>query len=308
MSEEEIPRRMRRFYRMKEGKPSGEPLHEEAQEKKESLKKEARVKPTKEVEQWFRDIGKKEEEELVETLYEEEKVSEPKEAEGSALEKRRGKPEKEAAEELYRASKEVGIEERAKEASAELAISKVRGFRERHKRLPTEKESEKLSDTVYEEVKSQFPAEAPEESKRHARERTRGAKKEIGKEEFALPQTEKKKLSISELFGIESEEHPELIEQMSEEPESEKEEKQKEINLEEELKKIAKGEAEGVTREIETEKNVCPNCNNKSSEIVFCPNCDAGFCAHCAKSVKPYDNIVVYKCPKCSKEFKVQAR
>ncbi len=308
MSEEEVPRRMRRFYRTKEGALGEKPLHEEAPEKKESLKKEAPIKPTKEVEQWFRDIGRKEEEELVETLYEEEKVAEPKEAGEISLKKRRGKPEKEAAEELYRAAKEGSIEERAKEASAELAISEVRGFRERHRRLPTEKESEKLSDTVYEEVKSRFGAEKPEGSKRQARERARGAKKEIGREQFALPQTEKKKLSISELFGIEETSHPELIEQMSEEPESEKEERQKEISLEEELKKIAKGEAEGITKELETEKNVCPNCNNKSSEIIFCPNCNAAFCAHCAKSIKSYEGIVVYKCPKCSKEFKVQAR
>ena len=257
------------------------------------------------MEQLLKEIGKKEEEELIETLYESEKAEEPERAVEKFRRRNSEKPEREAAEEIYRASRE-STGETAKEETANAAISEVRSFRERHRRLPTEKEEETLSENVFEKVKSKFPAEKPESSKRKARGRAREGKKDNAEEEFSLPETaEKKKLSVSELFGIESEKHPELIEQMSEEPESEKGEKKNEESLEEQLKKIASG-SESITREIDTDKNVCPNCGNKSPEIIFCPNCNSAFCAHCAKGIRPYDDIVVYKCPKCNKEFKVQ--
>src|SRR3989338_2980547 len=303
----EVPRRMRRFYRGQAEKAEARqrPVEKTAG-KKEIPKKEEPIRPTREMEQLLKEIGRKEEEELIETLYEEEKVKEPERAVGKFRGRKAEKPEREAAEEIYRASREIP-EEMEKEETAHAAISEVKRFRERHRRLPTEKEEEKLSENVFEEVKSKFPEEKQEAGKRHARERARGSKKDIAEEEFSLPETpEKKKLSVSELFGIESEEHPELIEQMSEEPESEKGERKGGESLEEQLKKIAGG-SESITREIETDKNVCPNCVNKSPEIIFCPNCNSAFCAHCAKGIKPYDDIVVYKCPKCNKEFKVQA-
>ncbi len=299
----EIPRRMRRFYREKEGTPEEAPRIEKkaAIEKKEIPKKEEPIKPTKEMEQLLKEIGRKEEEELIETLYEEEKVKGPERAAERFRGRKAEKPEREAAEEIYRASREAP-EEKAKEETANAAISEVRRFRERHRRLPTQKEEEKLSENVFEKVKSQHPAEKQEE-KRHARGRK--GKEDNAEEAFSLPETpEKKKLSISELFGIEEGSHPELIEQMSEEPEPEKDRGKGEEGLEAQLKKIASG-AGSITREIETDKNVCPNCGNKSPEIIFCPNCNSAFCAHCAKGIRPYADIVVYKCPKCSKEFKV---
>ncbi|MBI2530457.1 MAG: hypothetical protein HYW05_04925 [Candidatus Diapherotrites archaeon] len=305
---EEVPRRMRRFYRGQAEKAEARPgPAEKTAEKKEIPRKEEPIRPTREMEQLLKEIGRKEEEELIETLYEEEKVKEPERAAEKFRRRKAEKPEREAAEEIYRASREIP-EEVAKEETAHAAISEVRRFRERHRRLPTEKEEEKLSENVFEEVKSKFPAEKPGARKKRARERAGEGKKDVAEGEFSIPETaEKKKLSVSELFGIESEEHPELIEQMSEEPESEKGEKKNEESLEEQLKKIAGG-PESITKEIETDKNVCPNCGNKSPEIIFCPNCNSAFCAHCAKSVKPYDDIVVYKCPKCNKEFKVQMR
>lgn len=293
---------MRRFYRMKE-ETAGEAPREgkkKETEKKGIPKKEEPIKPTREMEQLLKEIGRKEEEELIETLYEEEKVKEPERAAERFRGRKVEKPEREAAEEIYRASREVP-EEAAKEETAHAAISEVRRFRERHRRLPTQKEEERLSENVFEKVKSKFPAEKPEAPRKHAR----GRKKEETPEEFALPETaEKKKLSVSELFGMEESSQPELIEQMSEEPELKKEGKKNEESLEEQLKKIAGG-SESVTREIDTDKNVCPNCGNKSPEIIFCPNCNSAFCAHCAKGIRSYDNIVVYKCPKCNKEFKV---
>lgn len=65
-------------------------------------------------------------------------------------------------------------------------------------------------------------------------------------------------------------------------------------------------EIETLPQEVETDKNVCPNCRNKAEDIIFCPECGQGFCNHCAAKVEVQQDSVKYSCPKCKNEFKTR--
>jgi len=60
-----------------------------------------------------------------------------------------------------------------------------------------------------------------------------------------------------------------------------------------------------IEKEVADPKaNVCPNCNNSSSNLVYCPSCGQAFCDHCAKGVEVGTETIKYTCPKCSYAFK----
>src|SRR3989338_6699871 len=115
----EVPRRMRRFYRGQAEKAEARqrPVEKTAG-KKEIPKKEEPIRPTREMEQLLKEIGRKEEEELIETLYEEEKGKEPERAVGKFRGRKAEKPEREAAEENYRVSREIPEEMEKEEEKA----------------------------------------------------------------------------------------------------------------------------------------------------------------------------------------------
>lgn len=76
-------------------------------------------------------------------------------------------------------------------------------------------------------------------------------------------------------------------------------------SLEEELKSLSLGDdSDLVTKEFEGGGKTCPNCRNRASDIIYCPNCGTGFCTHCAKGAEVLQEQIKYTCPKCRFQFK----
>lgn len=48
----------------------------------------------------------------------------------------------------------------------------------------------------------------------------------------------------------------------------------------------------------------CPKCGKPTGEIIFCPECGAAFCEKCAKSVEVVGNARNIVCPGCGKKIK----
>jgi len=127
---------------------------------------------------------------------------------------------------------------------------------------------------------------------------------ENAKEEIAMPKELTKQDSETEI-----EEMPSISD----------DEDIKEIRTESEIRELAAvDELSELESDLETsddidliekdvadpKANVCPNCNNSSSSLVYCPSCGQAFCDHCAKSVEVGTEAIKYTCPKCSYAFK----
>lgn len=65
-----------------------------------------------------------------------------------------------------------------------------------------------------------------------------------------------------------------------------------------------KSDIDLIDKDTETENNSCPNCNNKTKGIIYCPGCGNAFCDHCAKKIEPMGDSIKYTCTHCSFEFK----
>ncbi len=76
-------------------------------------------------------------------------------------------------------------------------------------------------------------------------------------------------------------------------------------DLEKELASL-EGGAGTVSKEIETGSAKCPNCKTRAEDILFCPECGAAFCSHCAKKVENLKDFTNFTCPKCNSAFKAR--
>lgn len=76
-------------------------------------------------------------------------------------------------------------------------------------------------------------------------------------------------------------------------------------DLEKELASL-EGGAGSVSKEIEAGNAKCPNCKTRAEDILFCPECGAAFCSHCAKKVENLKDFTNFTCPKCNSAFKAR--
>ena len=76
-------------------------------------------------------------------------------------------------------------------------------------------------------------------------------------------------------------------------------------DLEKELASL-EGGAGSVSKEIEAGNARCPNCKTRAEDILFCPECGAAFCSHCAKKVENQTDFTNFTCPKCNSAFKAR--
>jgi len=65
-----------------------------------------------------------------------------------------------------------------------------------------------------------------------------------------------------------------------------------------------KSDVDLIDKDTETDNNSCPNCNNKTKGIIYCPGCGNAFFNHCAKKIEPMADSIKYTCTHCSFEFK----
>jgi predicted RNA-binding Zn-ribbon protein involved in translation (DUF1610 family) len=225
-----------------------------------------------------------------------------------------------------------------------IASSKVKEFREKNKRAPNSAEVEGIAEEVYRQLKDDYERRMREEreelrkksllerEKQRIKQAVERGRKEAERDERKaaqqkrmkgeagekeLPPEEGKAGRLAKPLPEEEEALPTEEEKEAEEEPIEPlpEEKGESLSLEEveELSTGAEGQLEELEEEIETAeteietgKNVCPECGNKADEIVFCPECGTGFCAHCAEAVKVDGREVRYKCPSCGHTVKTQ--
>ncbi|MDD5163659.1 MAG: hypothetical protein PHD95_05640 [Candidatus ainarchaeum sp.] len=173
--------------------------------------------------------------------------------------------------------------------------------------LKEKEESQKFSEAKGREIKriptiAQGNQQAAEQPSQQAQRRGRtkaermAAKTGTGFEEgqqaaqeSSLNQSELKKLEIKDLLKEDSDELKEF-EEGNEEENSESEES-KEFNLSE------------LGNEEETGEEKCPNCGKTTEEIIFCPECGSAFCEQCAK-IERIGSEKKIVCPKCGKTTK----
>ncbi|AJF60213.1 MAG: hypothetical protein QT03_C0001G0718 [archaeon GW2011_AR10] len=246
------------------------------------------------------------------------------------------------------------LRKKLKEESDYLASAEVGKFKEKHNRIPTRKELDEISETIYSQLKKETRKEREREEKpsrrreKHGKERTllekrRAERKrhrrreevgrrekleedeteeeneeealqlgraepEIGKgEEPLISEEEEKEISVKDLLKEEAGGKEEEREETTDEDYDKL--SLEELTETEEFGKIGseleRSGTESITKEIETEKK-CPHCGTKSSDIVFCSGCGAGFCSHCAKKVEVQEEHIKYVCPSCGSEFRVK--
>jgi len=192
-----------------------------------------------------------------------------------------------------------------KKESSALAQRELRRFKERFNRLPKNGEFDEIAENIYNQAKTQ----ASQESKEHGR--FRHAKPEAGIPAVAgkpeaggkIPETAKKpELSIEELLKEEP--------KVSEKPEEKEGLELSDLNLKaDDLQKTLDElpeDSESFLKETKSEINNCPNCSTKTEHLIFCPECGAAFCTHCAKQAKALEDKISYVCPKCNAEFKAR--
>lgn len=237
-------------------------------------------------------------------------------------------PKKKIPRRLKRFERRNMTEEEVKDKSTSIALKEVDSFRAKHERYPAPAELEKISENVFTQLKKEMKRKKAEEKssqeiefgeeetpkekgsslleKRKARRGRRTKREEKIEEE---EETEKEIIEgqkpIGEKFG--DVKMPEMMEDPSEIPSQEESIKQlvgidELSNLEESLD--TSDDFDLVEKETQTPLNVCTRCNNKTKEMIYCPNCGQAFCDHCAKAVEVLEETAKYTCPNCSHEFK----
>jgi predicted RNA-binding Zn-ribbon protein involved in translation (DUF1610 family) len=113
---------------------------------------------------------------------------------------------------------------------------------------------------------------------------------QLEQEQQTENQNDLKKLEIKDLLKEESDELKEFDE--NKEEESGETEEENEFNL------------SGLGREETQSEEKCPNCGKTAEEIIFCPECGSAFCEQCAKieRIGSEKKIVCPKCGKTTKK------
>ena len=219
-----------------------------------------------------------------------------------------------------------------KQDSGRIASEKVKEFREGHSRMPQQDELDEISGEVFNQLKDDYERKmAGERMKLQKEAAVQREKRKVGMvlegERRALERAGRKEEKEPEkefaAEGIEKdmaeEDIPEELdfenEKNKEEPEDdsslslEEVEKLEPLDNEEDAKSEEnKEDIETISADIETDKNKCPSCKNKTEHVIFCPNCGSGFCPHCAAKAEVLGNAVKYSCPACKYSFKASRK
>lgn len=213
-----------------------------------------------------------------------------------------------------------------KQDSGRIASEKVRQFREDYKRMPQQDELDEISEEVFLQLKDDYEKKMKGEREKLQKEAAvQREKRKVGMvlegERRALDRSARKEEKEPDKeFAAEGIEKDMVEENLPEELDFENEKAKEEpgdyssLSLEEveklePLEEDAKPEEgkediETVSADIETDKNKCPSCRNKTEHVIFCPNCGSGFCPHCAAKAEVLGNAVKYSCPACKYSFK----
>jgi len=215
---------------------------------------------------------------------------------------------------IFEQSQKQGFEEPLdkKQQALQIAVKKVREFREKEKRLPRKDEYEQISENIFSQLQKQEARATPEQKQGQARQagtgripRTKEARdaarqkqpSNAGGRGFAQPVQESETgIKIKELLKEAEETKPR---DFSDESEEEKEDVgEEELGDNFSLSDLETGEGKESSGE-----GKCPNCGKTAEEIIFCPECGAAFCENCAKTERIGSEKKIV-CPKCGKTIK----
>ena len=196
-----------------------------------------------------------------------------------------------------------------KKQSSEIAARELQRFRQKFRRLPKQEEFDEVAEKVYTQVKTdalkqeqvhrKFRPKKDQVSQAEIQKSAEAIKAKGIQQKPALPESKDSKTSIAELL------------QEGARQESGKKDKFsiEDLNIDSEdlknsLDNLSEGDdSEDFLTQVQSEKNNCPNCGEKTDHLIFCPNCGAAFCTHCVKQAKDLGDKISYTCPKCGSEF-----
>jgi hypothetical protein len=197
----------------------------------------------------------------------------------------------------------------------ELALQEIEKFKKENKRMPNKKETEQIAENLYTQIKnnpinySDIPG-AVENNPQRGRGHRSGHRQTSGQipgveEPITTPNTIEE--NFSKEMSIDEEDPKENMKDLfSDEPKkkSAKDEfdlgfeddfSEKNINdfsdNDEELKEIAE----------DKESETCPNCKREAEKLIYCPKCGLAYCKSCAKEIIGREVI----CPKCGTKTKL---
>ena len=307
---EEVPRRMKRFYRKGEMLPSENilPVQEKTTLDKDSLFGKSNV-PEKNFEE--------EEDEMAQDL-----------AEESSEELMAEKPKKPIFDDKEEIINELG-KKSEEDVHEELAKQELDKFKQKFKRLPeSEQDYNAIAEAIFEQIQlkgegqafGEKPAEeysnaepeekAEDKSKRKIRRRGRQQQEQPEEQQAKSPAIQEEpqaKGSVSDLFETSAAKKPkkktsELDEDLGESDDLESFDEESDESEEgiDDLGSMEESESmESDLENLDEDKEECPNCEKQTDEVIYCSSCGAAFCDSCAKSKEKFTDKIKYTCPHC---------
>ncbi len=298
MEENDVPRRLKRFYR------KGEQVPMEARgESRERTIRTVEKAPEKE------DSGleKIASEDLIEREYiqKRENISKKK---AISLEK---SIEEVPSEDEISDSLAKQASDDKKDRAKEIAVEEIERFKDRHKRLPMRTEYDQLVENIFSQIQDEERKNkgAVEEEKKKGleekhleRKDRRKDRKRRGEEEEEKKTDEKppeENTTTTTIQGLD------IKEILNLDTESGGKGGEDEFDLSKDLDIESGGEEDFKITPIEDEKTVqCDNCKKRVERKFFCPDCGTQFCEKCAKKVAKVGDKLEVECPSCGKKMK----
>ncbi|MFA6065218.1 MAG: hypothetical protein WCW44_01365 [archaeon] len=195
-----------------------------------------------------------------------------------------------------------------------LALQEIEKFKRENNRMPTQKESDSIAESLFSQLKnsdmnalypeSAIPGENQQQTQRGGHRGRRGERMEQTPAQ-KMPSTQK---GIPTEEPIQNQPLNEVKDLFGEE-ESKKGKKKSEddfdLGLDEDLGNSGNEDISSIedTGDIEDisldDKSECPNCKKDTEHIVYCPKCGTAFCEKCGKKQGNE-----YTCPKCGTKTK----
>jgi hypothetical protein len=208
------------------------------------------------------------------------------------------------------------IEEYQKKSEdKELALQEIEKFKKENNRMPNKKETEQIAENLYTQIKNNpvdyqdvSTGETRGQERRGHRRDNRQGGKIPGVEEPINPPKETIEDNLSKEMNLEEEPNQNFKNLFSDEEKKTSNKDEFDLGLDDEdedfsNKELDKFDEEEELREIteDKESQICPNCKKQTEKITYCPKCGFAYCKSCSKIVNGNEAI----CPKCGTKTKL---
>ncbi|HNV01275.1 MAG TPA: RING finger protein [archaeon] len=189
----------------------------------------------------------------------------------------------------------------------ELALEEIEKFKRENNRMPTKKETEKIAENLFTQIKNNpidYGDEEMEQSPRNQRRHGRRNSNQPTMEEKvassgAIEENFQKDLG-GENLGNEKDSIKDLFSDKPIKPLGEKDEFDLGLDSGDEDKNSLNDDSELEQIDLDKDSEMCPNCKQSADKIIYCPKCGLAYCKSCAKGIIGKEII----CPKCGQKTK----